>query len=264
MDPIAGLVAISDMVAGGALVFVRVGGIFMAAPVVGGGYAPMQTKGLMTLAVTLVLLPTVAIDQDIMGQANGLAFVLALAREFALGLAIGFFLDLFFHAVRFGGDLIGRTAGYAAAESFNPASEVMSGPVGDMFHLALVLLFFLTDTHHVLFAALAQSYGLVPLGAFTVGPELAEASAYASQQVFEVGMALAFPLIMALMAVTMAEGVIARAVPQINILHITFATKIATTMILLYVGLPAAIAFLGAVLITARETLLRLLPLMAG
>lgn len=261
VDPIAGLVGISDMVAGGALVFARISGIFLAGPVVGGRYAPVRVKALLTLAVTAVLVPVV-LDETAYGQADGLGYAVALARELALGLAIGFFFDLFFHAVRFGGDLIGRTAGYAAAETFDPSSEVMSGPIGDLFHLAMVLLFFISNAHHVLFAALARSYDIVPMGAFTVGGELAEAAALASQQVFELGMALAFPILMALMAVTVAEGVIARAVPQINILHITFATKITTTMILLYIGIPAAVAFLGAVLILARETLFRLLPLM--
>jgi len=53
-------------------------------------------------------------------------------------------------------------------------------------------------------------------------------------------------------------------VPQINILHITFATKIMTMMILLYIGIPAAVAFLGSILLGAEHVLQQVLPLMGG
>ena len=49
-------------------------------------------------------------------------------REIGTGLIIGFCFGLFMEAVRFAGDLIGRTAGFAAAEFFNPDAGTMEGP----------------------------------------------------------------------------------------------------------------------------------------
>lgn len=262
MDLVAELMEWYGRAAGAALVFARVVGIFLSSPMVGGPAVPAPIRALLALALTVLLEPILH-DRLPQGVANGWLYALALGRELAVGLTLGWLLSLFFDAARFAGDLIGRNAGYAASEYFDPASETTTGPLGDLYYYSIALLFLAADGHHVLLASLARSWDVVDIGAFQVGPALLQATLNSVELCMRMALALAFPVFATLMAVIAAEGVITRAVPQINILHITFATKISVTTVVLFLGMPAAVGFMGGMLVLARETLMQALPLMA-
>ena len=204
----------------------------------------MRVKALLALALTMIIGPQVMLS----GGVAGAMFIPALILETVVGIGMGFMMRLLFLAVRFGADLIGRTAGFAMAEVFDPGSEVLSGPLGDLMFVAMMLLFFLTNTHHQVIGSLATSYQVVPLGGAVIGSQLGHVVIEAGNQVFQVAIGMAFPILLALTALTVVDGVVARAVPQINILHITFATKIILTLVLLSVGMPAMVAFMAMIL----------------
>jgi flagellar biosynthetic protein FliR len=187
-----------------------------------------------------------------------------MGREFLVGMSMGILLNLFFQAVHFGGDLIGRTAGYAAAESFNPSLGDMGGPIGELMHIVLVMIFLLTNGHLFFIASLDLSYVMVPIGSFAVGHSLTLVVNEAANQLFTIGLALAFPVLSSTLAVTVAEGVIARAVPQINILMISFATKILVFLVIMLTGLPVVVAFMALVIHAMQAFLLKAMPSLTG
>lgn len=246
----------------GLLVFARIGGLFVAGPVVGGPYAPIQTKALLTLAVTLLLTPMRLAAEGI-PAVDGM-FVVMLAKEFLVGISLGFFLNLFIQAIRMGGDLANRHAGFSAAESFDPETEAATSPIGDLYHVIAVVGFLLLDGHQACIAALARSYDFLPSGAFAPGPRFLTAVVEASQQLFLIALALSFPVLSAVLALTVAEAVIVRAVPQINFLHFGFAVKILVSIIVLWAGIPAAVAAVGVILAGAQQGGFALLRLMGG
>ncbi len=234
------------------LVLARVGGLFVTAPVLGDHYLPVTVKGLLSTAIALVLLPhTVPAPVPADGH-----FLLALVREVLVGLTLGFVIDLVFQGVRMGGELINRHAGFTAAENFDPDSDIGQGPMGDLMYLLVVLLFLATDGHLVLIATIAQSYHVVPLGEGAFGAASIGVVTQAVADSWVTAMNLSFPILTAVMMITVVEGVITRAVPQINLLQLTFAVKIVLSIGVLYAALPAAVAFLG--------TLLSGIPLLAG
>lgn len=227
------------------LVMARIGALFVTAPVVGGVMVPGTVKTLLTVVLALILAPragTTDIPLD-------LSFMLLLTREVLLGLSLGWLLSLYFSGVQMGGELINRHAGFSAAENFDPESNIGAGPMGDLLHLGMVLLFFATDGHHLLIASLARSYELMPLGAWAPTPELGALVSRGMADSWAIALALSFPVLSAVMAITLTEGVMTRAIPQINVLHISFAVKIIVSVGVLYAGLPAVVAFLGTVLV---------------
>lgn len=250
---------ISDILATvpvGALVFARISGLLLLAPLFGGGWIPVRVRALLTLALTFVLTP-LALARPEPAVDAGLAYALAMMRELTAGFVLGLLVECLFAGVRFGGDLVARFAGFSASENFDPTSESFTGPTGDLYALPLMVLFLATDGHHHLIAALASSFAILPLGAFTVTPALAAATVEVSSQVFTLALAVSWPVLLAITAITVAEGVIARAVPQINILHVSFAAKILGSMLVMWLGVPAAVAFLGQVLYMVQALLQR-------
>jgi flagellar biosynthetic protein FliR len=228
------------------LVFARVAALFAVGPVIGDVYTPAPVKALLAMAVTGILWPVAAATQA-PPLLDGWFFVLLL-KESLVGLSMGFFIGLFFQAIRFGGELINRHAGFSAAENFDPDTSASVSPVGDVMNLLMVLLFFAGDGHHYFFAALARSYELVPLGGWQLTPAFHHALAAGFDEMSTIALAMSFPVLAAVMAITAAEGVITRAVPQINVLHTSFAVKIVVSLMVLYAGLPSAVAFIGSVL----------------
>lgn len=229
------------------IIFTRIVGLFVSAPIIGGRFAPMRVKAMLALAITICILPN-QIDRVPEYMNDHWSYMLALVREFMVGATMGILMNLYFSAIRFGGDLVGRTAGYAAAEIFNPAIDEMEGPIGKFFELIMVLLFLMGDGHLYFIAALHTSFAVIPIGSWSMTTELHQASLYAAKQMFTIALAIAFPVLSTTLAVTVAEGVIARAVPQINILMISFALKIMVFMIVMYTGLPLVVAFIGLVI----------------
>jgi len=245
-----------------ALVFARVAALFVAGPVIGGVYIPLQAKALLALAVTLILVPL-----QLRGAPEvplDLAFIAMLVKEIMVGLSLGFFLSLFYQAVRFAGDLANRHAGFAAGEYFNPDLEDIATPIGDMAYVAITLLFFLTDAHHYFFAALARSYQVVPLASWALSGSYTAALGSGLQQMSVIALALSFPVLAVIMAITVAEGVLVRAIPQINVMHFSFTVKILVALLVLHAGMPAAVAFMGVVLETMREAGIAVLPTFRG
>jgi flagellar biosynthesis protein FliR len=242
------------------LVFARIVALFAVGPVLGASNVPPQVKALLATALTAIVVPT-QLAQQPPPPLDG-RFVVLLVQEVLVGLTLGFFIDLFMQAIRFGGDLINRHIGFAAGEYFNPDLEDVSSPIGDLFYITAALLFVITNGHHFFITAMSSSYSVVPLGGFAPTPQLYAAMVSGSQQLYVIALTVSFPLLGITLALTLAEGVIVRAVPQINFMHFGFAVKILIGMMVLWAGIPAAVAFLAMVLAAMQEAGYALLKVM--
>ncbi|MBN8526962.1 MAG: flagellar biosynthetic protein FliR [Planctomycetes bacterium] len=242
---LAQLASLGQYAAPLSLVMARIGALFFTAPLLGGALVPMRVKSLMTLAISVLLLPVVRPLLPAEIPADG-RFILLLAQEIAVGATIGFACTCVFEGVRAGGELINRYAGFTAAESFDPDSGIGEGPIGDMLLVGMVLVFFAADAHHFLIASVAASFGAVPVGSWTMEPRLLHMAAEATGQCMQIACMVSFPVLAVIMLVTVAEGVLSKAVPQINILFMSFAIKILVSLLVLYAGMPAIVGFMGA------------------
>src|SRR5690606_10203708 len=190
----------------------RVGAALQVLPAVGGRGIPARARLITTIALSAALAtvmpapPPMGIDA---------ATVLGALREFSLGVAIGMMLRLAFEAGRLAGELVSVGMGLSFATMADPVSGTSSPVLSQWFYLAFALLFFIVDGHLALVNLLADSYGGVPIGA-----PLPDAMALASAvpaffgACLRAGVLLALPVMMALLAVNIAFGVLARAAPQ--------------------------------------------------
>jgi flagellar biosynthesis protein FliR len=227
------------------LVMARVGALFFTAPLLGGTLVPIRVKSLLSLAIAVLLLPVVRPLMPEQLPVDG-RFILMLAQELAAGATIGFACTCIFEGIRAGGELINRYAGFTAAENFDPESGIGEGPIGDMLLIGIVMVFFATDAHHFLIATVASSFSAIPVGAWSMEPRLLQLAADGTGQCMAVACMISFPVLAVILLVTVAEGVLTKAVPQINILFMSFALKILVSLLVLYAGMPAIVAFMGA------------------
>lgn len=245
MDLGAQLTALWQWAPGLMLVMARIGALFFSAPLIGGPFVPVRVKSMLTLAISVLVLPTLGPLVPSHLPLDG-RYLLMLAQELATGATIGFACTCIFEGVRAGGELINRYAGFTAAENFDPESGVGEGPIGDMLLIGMVMVFLAADAHLNLITTVSGSFAAVPIGAWSMTPQLLQVAAAGTDQCMAVACMVSFPVLAVILLVTVAEGVLTKAVPQINILFISFSVKILVSLLVLYAGMPATVAFMGA------------------
>ena len=193
----------------------RVGALLMAMPLIGTRALPARIRVIAALVLSLALAPLLPAPPPWTGF--DAATVLSVGRELAVGTAMGFMLRLVFEAGALAGELISQGSGLSFATMSDPMRGVQSGVVGQWFYLAFGLLFFAANGHLAVVALLVHSYEALPIG--NALPDV-EATLRIAPEFFSLvlrgGVTLALPVMVALLAVNLAFGVLARAAPALN------------------------------------------------
>ena len=220
-----------------ALVFARVGGVVVAAPV-------FSQKG---VPVTLRVLLGVLLSVVLVGFADGplpehldhpVGFVVAVVTEALTGLLIGYAVRFVFWAVEFAGAMIGFQMSLSMAQVYDPMTGNESNPIGRLVTLLFTLLFVLLDGPQSVVVGLARSFAAVPLG----GADLAAGGPLLLSWTggfFATAVRLAMPFLVALFLVDVGLGVFARVVPQADLFSISLPLK-------LLAGMAVSVAFVAA------------------
>lgn len=221
-------------------VLVRYSIVVAVLPFLGDKVVPMPVKVLFSVAVTLVLFPALvrtglvvpAEAQGWSATATGIGRVVGL--EALVGLLMGYTAKLVFDTISFGSNLIGTFMGFSAATMYDPHHETQSQVVGE-FYLALAMLVFLAlDGHHLMLRAALESYRWISLGRIDLSGGFGGRILELTGLVLKYGVQLAAPVGIAIFAVNVAFGVVARAMPQVNVLVLSFAvTAIVGLMVML-------------------------------
>ena len=222
------------------LVFCRVGGLFLVAPLFSRGGVPLRARVLLAVAISICLLPVVpspAIGGDAASVAAGMT------GELAIGVAIGLIARLLLTAFQLAGEIIAFQMGFALASSFDPESEATE-PVISTIHLSLVtLLFLVLDGHHLLVRAIAASFDTFPAGAGIESETLARGLLASASEMYETGARVAAPVAGLLLLLNAMIGFINRITPQLSIFNVGFPLTVIGGLLGLLVVLPRLATF---------------------
>lgn len=221
----------------GMFVFLRVTGVFLFFPVFGGNSLPALVKALFALSLTLVLVPVVPAPVGPL-PSGLLAWTMAGGREFLTGAIMSTGMLFLFAAVQFAGQLIDFEMGFGVVNAIDPSTSLQV-PIMGLFHFILgILLFIVTNAHHLVIRALADSFSVVPLGAATFDPGLVHYYIGAFGVLFVQGVKLAAPVLVTLLLYTAAIGIVAKTVPTINLLIVGFPIRIGLGLLTVGAALP--------------------------
>lgn len=199
------------------LVLARVTGMLLAAPVF--GHAAVGWRVRLGLAMALALLVSFPLGSArVTLWSSGLAYAGALLGDLAVGLTIGLLAVTILSAVQVVGELLGVQMEFSLAQLLDPAFAQPVPLVSTLLWLLLLWLWLLADGHHVLIAALVQSFRHIPPGGLHWTPAWSELFLQAVSWSFYTALELAAPLLAALLLVNGAFGLVARAAPQVNVL----------------------------------------------
>ena len=116
-----------------------------------------------------------------------------------------------------------------------------------MLFRSAMLLFLSLNGHHVFLKALVQSYEVVPIGGLKVSRSLIGYVLETSAQVFLIAAKLSAPMALMIFLINCAFGIVAKAVPQINVFVVSFTVNILAGFVVLSLSLPVFGTNMGTV-----------------
>lgn len=227
------------------LMTTRISSALIVAPVFGNRSVPMVVKIGLSAVLAFLVFPT-QMDNLGMIPSDMFSFLGMLAKEVLLGTVIGFSYMLVVLTIQMGAHLMGLQIGLGMANIIDPVSSNQVS-ILDQFYTILALLVFLTlDGHHRLILTLQKTFELAPLGSFSVTEVFTERMISITGNVLVSSIRMALPVIVTLILADVVLGIIARMVPQLNILIVGLPLKIILGLFILVLTIPASVVFINS------------------
>jgi flagellar biosynthetic protein FliR len=216
--------------------FLRVGALFIAAPIFGARTIPVRVRVILALVVTLVIQPTLPFLESIsVFSPEGIFTIL---QQLSIGLVMGMALQIVFATLVMAGQLIATTMGLGFASSVDPQNGVQVTMMGQ-FYLIIATLFFLAmDGHLRLLEILVGSFDAIPIGAELISVGIFWDLALFASEMFVAAVLIALPIMIGVLLVNIGFGVMTRAAPQLNIFAVGFPTTMLAGFVLAFLGIP--------------------------
>ena len=199
-------------------VFCRVGALFMTAPALGDFTLAPRTRLAAALAVTAALAPVMAPSYPSWANAGDLsAMATIIFGEILAGGFLGLAARMMMSALNVAGQIIAFQMGLSLAQIFDPTQELQGAIVGGFLAILGTTMIFATDLHHLLLAALKDSYLLLSPGALPQFGDLSQLMIDALSNAFSLGLRLSAPFVLFGLVFYVGAGVLNRLMPQAQV-----------------------------------------------
>lgn len=227
---------IADMLMTTMWTMLRVGGLVIIAPLLGAVFIPARVRVLTAIVLTIAMMPVVGETPAYSPLSlNGLVTI---AQELAIGLSIGFILKLAVEAAVFAGQVISVGMGLSFATVVDP-QQGGTPLLGRFYIIVATLLLLAVNAHLALIQIVAESFGLIPIGAGGISAPGARQIVEFGSLMFVGAMQLALPAVVAILMVNVSFGVISRAAPTLNLFAIGFPITLMTGFIVMILSVPS-------------------------
>lgn len=206
------------------LALVRVSGMVAFAPFFSSTALPVRVKAVFVGAVAFLLAPLVAA----LPQAHVEISFPAIAGELAVGLVYGLSLTLMSEMLLFAGQIAGLQFSFSLVNLMDPASQIQTPLLGDLFQLMGTLVIITAGLDRILLASMVRSFRAVPLGGFALTPPAALAVVHAASGIFFAALELAAPVMAATLLVEVAVALMSKLSPQLPVMMLTVPLKTLT------------------------------------
>ncbi|GAB4175750.1 MAG: flagellar biosynthetic protein FliR [Calditrichia bacterium] len=219
------------------LIFIRTTTFISVAPFFGDNSVNRMVKiglgGLLALAVY----PVATVNAPMI-DLTLVTIMIAVGAEILVGLIIGFMLQFIFAAAQMGGEYIGMDMGLAMATQMDPNFNQQISIIGTLFYLLTLMAFILLEGHLFLIQAFSFSYIAIPVASIQLTPLALDAIIKIAGIIFVIAVKIAAPAIVALFLASIAMGISARAVPQMNIFFVGIPLRIGAGLFAIILSLP--------------------------
>jgi flagellar biosynthetic protein FliR len=238
------------------MVLTRISAFFIVLPVFGWTSIPVRIKVAVAvlMSVFFLMITPISIDPE---RVSALEVILLIANEATYGLALGLVATIIFSAVKFSGRIVERQMGLAMANILDPLTGESAQPLGMLVEMIFTVLFLSANGHHLFLLTISRSYETFPPGSIPTIQLLAGGTIQAGAAMLTAGLRLAAPMLAAFLLLMVILAVLARIVPEMNILFISFPLRVGLGLLMAAIFLP----FINGFVAEFAELMGKLLPL---
>ena len=234
----------------------RIGAFLAAAPLTNGTIVPNRIKVVLCVALAVLVAPLVHSPAALPIFSGAGAW--AAIQEILVGVAIGMVVQLSFEAVTMAGQTISMTMGLGFATLVDPVHGAQTAVLGQLFSVLATLTYLAINGHLILLGAFVDSFNTLPIGAANIDQNFLWSVAVWGSSIFETGLLIALPGMIALIIVTIALGVITRAAPQLNLFGIGFPITLLAGFFVLMIGMDGVMVGVSTLLQSALTEVVEL------
>jgi flagellar biosynthetic protein FliR len=217
------------------LVFFRVAGMMVFAPLLGSNRIPRRVKVLLAAIIALGICPTVKLPAVI--PTNLWQLALAIAGELIFGLAMGSVLSMVFIAAQWAGDIIGQQVGFSMSEVFDPQFGQQGSLIGDMYFMLTLVIFLVIGGHRAMLIAFRQGFDALPLLSVGANASVLDMIVGLFHASTILALQLSAPMLVTMLIVDLALGFISKTIPQMNLMTAGMSTRGVVGLIVLIFGI---------------------------
>ncbi len=217
------------------LPLVRISAFFFAVPLIGEQLVPARVRILLSIAITLLIVPTLPMAAEI--NPFSMTGILAVVNQVIIGLAMGFLVQIFFQIFALAGQLIALQNGLGLSVLLDPANGIQVNSLSQFFVMMANLLYLVMNGHLVLIQKLAESFISLPVENSMLSTEHFYTLAAQGSWLFESAVLISLPAMLALLLMNLSFGVMARVAPQLNIFNMGFPLMLVFGLLIVWLGL---------------------------
>ena len=244
------------------LILLRVSALLMVAPIFGHRLYMARAKIGLAFMISLTIFPLMA-DVELQVPTGFFPYAFIMMQEVVMGIVLGFSVLLLFIGIQFAGQLAGLQMGYGIVNVIDPQSHSQVSIIGQFLNVLAILVVLSIDGHHMILRGLISSFDAVPLGGVELKVPIIEKIMMLSSQVFIIAVKISAPVLISLFLISVALGVLARTVPQMNVFIVGFPVQMAVGLTVLVAILPLFQILLGKAMRMVERDLLALVDFFA-
>jgi flagellar biosynthetic protein FliR len=241
---------------GFAIVLTRLSAFFLVVPVFGSLSIPVRIRVALTVLLAIffsIISPLPFNTSDI----SPLKAVLLLSNEAIYGFCLGLIVAVLFGAVKFAGHIIEREMGLNMAEILDPLTGEQGQPLGTLLEMIFIFLFLSANGHHLFLLTISRSYDAFPAGSCPTAGVMLNGVIDAGSAMLTAGLRMAAPILAVSIILMVVLAVLARVVPEMDILFTSFPLRIGICLFMTVIFVP----FIGGFISEFADWMAKLLPL---
>ena len=240
------------------LIFLRVSAITMSIPIFSQKSIPLLFKAGLAFSLSIILLPSIKLE-NIHYFNEIIPFGIEVIQEIMLGIIIGLSVRLIFTGIQLAGQIIGFQMGFAIANILDPLTSDQLPIIAQFYNLIALMIFLTINAHHWLFRALVESFRLIPPFTFHLDNSFVTHLMSLTSYMFIIAIKIAAPVMVVLLLTSVAFGLIARTVPQMNVFVVAMPLKILIGLLFIIFTLPIFARVLNEIFIKVGTDIILIL-----
>lgn len=215
------------------LILVRISCFVFIAPFFGMSNTPGRIKIGLSFFVSLILyqiLPKGSLDYT-----GIVGYSIIVVKEGITGLLIGFAANICNSIILLAGNLIDMNIGFSMATEYNPQMRTQASVSANFYNYLLLLLLVVSDMHHYILRAVADSYQLIPVnGQVFQWDHLLQGMITYMVDSFVIAFRIILPVFACIMILNCILGIMAKVSPQMNMFAVGMQLKVLLGLIVMF------------------------------